>query len=484
MIEKSTNSSEQQLNLSSTQRSGIMIALILGAFVAILNETLLSNALNDLMKELSVTATTVQWLSTAYMLVVGILVPVTALLQKWFTTRQLFSAAMIIFTIGTLIAGFSGSFEILLAGRIVQALGTGLILPLLMNTILIIYPPEKRGAAMGIMGLVIVVAPAIGPTLSGIIVDHLSWEWLFFIMLPFALVSIIIGLKFLVNVSEITKPKVDYLSILFSTVGFGGIVYGFSSSGAEGWDSPEVYGTIIAGVIGLILLVVRSLRIENPILDFRVFKYPMFSLTVVLLVVVMMTMFSTMTLLPLFLQSVLMVTAFTSGLIMLPGSLVNGILAPVSGKLFDKFGAKILVIPGLILIAGSLYLFSTLQLDSSKGTIIAYHIILMIGIALVMMPVQTYGLNQLSKEYYASGSAIMNTLQQVAGAIGTALFISIMSSSTENYIEDNVTNPKDPQQLLQGALHGFETTFTIAMILAVVALVIAFFIKTTKKATK
>lgn len=475
-----SNESQKQLHLSSNQRTGIMVALILGAFVAILNETLLGNALNDLMTELNVEATTVQWLTTAYMLVVGILVPITALLQKWFTTRQMFISAMVIFTIGTVIAGLSGSFEGLLIGRIVQAMGTGLILPLLMNTILIIYPPEKRGAAMGIMGLVIVVAPALGPTLSGIIVDHLSWEWLFYTMLPFSILSIFIGLKYLVNVSEITKPKVDFLSIIFSTIGFGGIVYGFSTSGSEGWGSLEVYGTIIAGVVALALLVIRSLNIENPILDFRVFKFPMFSLTVILMIVVMMTMFSTMTLLPLFLQSVLLVTAFTSGLIMLPGSLINGVLAPVSGKLFDKFGAKVLVIPGLILMAISMYLFSTLELDSTKGTVITYHIILMIGIALVMMPAQTYGLNQLSKEYYGSGSAIMNTLQQVSGAIGTALFISIMSSSTENYIEENVTNPQDPMQLLAGALHGFETTFTIAMILAIVALVIAFFMKKTK----
>lgn len=475
-----SNENQKQLHLSSNQRTGIMVTLILGAFVAILNETLLGNALNDLMAELNVEATTVQWLTTAYMLVVGILVPITALLQKWLTTRQMFISAMVIFTIGTVVAGLSGSFEGLLIGRIVQAMGTGLILPLLMNTILIIYPPEKRGAAMGIMGLVIVVAPALGPTLSGIIVDHLSWEWLFFTMLPFSVLSILIGLKYLVNVSEITKPKVDFLSIIFSTIGFGGIVYGFSTSGAEGWSSPEVYGTIIVGVVALVLLVIRSLRIENPILDFRVFKFPMFSLTVVLMIVVMMTMFSTMTLLPLFLQSVLMLTAFTSGLVMLPGSLVNGILAPVSGKLFDKFGAKVLVIPGLILMAVSMYLFSTLALDSTKGTVITYHIILMIGIALVMMPAQTYGLNQLSKEYYGSGSAIMNTLQQVSGAIGTALFISIMSSSTENYIEENVTNPQDPMQLLTGALHGFETTFTIAMILAIVALVISFFMKTKK----
>ena len=173
-----------------------------------------------------------------------------------------------------MIAGFAGNFEILLTGRIVQALGTGLIIPLLMNTILIIYPPEKRGRLWGTMGLVIVTAPALGPTLSGIIVDYLSWEWLFFTMLPFAALAIIIGMKFWLHVSGITEAQSDYLSILFSTIGFGGIVYGFSTAGSEGWSSPEVYGTILAGAIALTMLVIRSFNIENPILDFRVFKFP------------------------------------------------------------------------------------------------------------------------------------------------------------------------------------------------------------------
>ncbi|MBM7630976.1 DHA2 family efflux MFS transporter permease subunit [Geomicrobium sediminis] len=458
-MQAKTDNTRQQVNLNKGQRTGILIALIIGAFVAILNETLLANALNVLMGEFNVAATTVQWLTTAYMLVVGMLIPVTALLQKWWTTRQMFLTAMIVFLIGTLIAAVSPNFTLLLVGRIVQALGTGLILPLLMNTILLIYPPEKRGAAMGTMGLVIVLAPSLGPTLSGIILDYLSWQWLFYTMIPFGLIAIFIGNKFLVNVSVITKPKVDYLSILLSSIGFGGIVYGFSTSGAAGWGAPEVYGTIIVAIISLILFTIRSLRISNPILDLRTFKYPMFSLTVVLMIVVMMSLFASMTLLPLFMQSVLLVTAFTSGLMMLPGSLINGLLAPISGRLFDKFGPRVLIIPGLSLVVIAMYLFSGLQLDSTPFEIISTHMLLMVGISLVMMPAQTFGLNQLTSDLYGSGTAIMNTLQQVAGAVGTALFISVMSASATNYIETEVTDPSDPTQLLEGSLHGFETTF-------------------------
>ncbi|EZH66628.1 multidrug MFS transporter [Bacillaceae bacterium JMAK1] len=480
-MQAQTDNTRQQVNLNKGQRTGILIALIIGAFVAILNETLLANALNVLMGEFNVAATTVQWLTTAYMLVVGMLIPVTALLQKWWTTRQMFLTAMIVFLIGTIIAAIAPTFTVLLIGRIVQALGTGLILPLLMNTILLIYPPEKRGAAMGTMGLVIVLAPSLGPSLSGVIVDYLSWQWLFYTMIPFGLIAIFIGNKFLVNVSVITKPKVDYLSILLSSIGFGGIVYGFSTSGAAGWGAPEVYGTIIVAIISLILFTIRSLRISNPILDLRTFKYPMFSLTVVLMIVVMMSMFASMTLLPLFMQSVLLVTAFTSGLMMLPGSLINGLLAPISGRLFDKFGPRVLIIPGLSLVVIAMYLFSGLQLDSTPFEIISTHMLLMIGISLVMMPAQTFGLNQLTSDLYGSGTAIMNTLQQVAGAVGTALFISVMSASATNYIETEVTDPSDPTQLLEGSLHGFETTFTLGMVISIVALIISLFIRTKSK---
>lgn len=469
------------IELKKKQRTGILVALIIGAFVAMLNETLLANALNVLMGEFKVEATTIQWLSTAYMLVVGILVPITAILQKWWTTRQMFLTAMIVFFVGTVIAAFSPTFGLLLVGRIVQALGTGLILPLMMNTILIIYPPEKRGAVMGIMGLVIIFAPAIGPTISGLIIDNLTWKWLFYLIIPFALLSILIGHKFLSNVSTVTKPKVDYLSIFLSSIGFGGVVYGFSSAGSAGWDALEVYGTISVGVIALIIFVFRSLKITNPILDLRAFKFPMFSLTVILMVVVMMAMFSSMTLLPMFLQGVLVMTAFTSGLIMLPGSVLNGILAPITGKLFDKFGPRVLMAPGLLLVAAAMFFFSRLGLDSSTGEVIAIHMLLMVGLALVMMPAQTFGLNQLTADLYSSGSAIMNTMQQVSGAIGTALFISVMSSQTDNYLETKVTNPQDPQQLAAAALHGFESAFQLGMVLALIACVISLFIKAAKK---
>ncbi|TVX98596.1 MDR family MFS transporter [Cohnella terricola] len=462
--------------VSDMKRGPIMFALIIGMFVAALNETLMGNALPELMKSFDVSAATAQWLSTAYMLVVGVLVPVTAILQQWFTTRQIFLSAMSLFFIGTVTSAVSPEFGVLLVGRIIQAIGTGMLLPLVMNVIMTIYPPEKRGGAMGMLGLVVMFAPAIGPTISGLIVDGLSWRWLFYLVIPFALLSIIIGAAVLKNVSEVTKPKVDFLSIVLSTIGFGGIVYGFSSAGERGWSEPAVIWTIVAGGVSLMLFVWRQLLLKQPVMDLRAFRYPTFALVAVLLFVLMMTFFSSAIMLPMFMQGVLLVTAFKSGLILLPGGIVNGFMAPISGKLFDKFGPRVLVIPGLIIAVISLWQFTRFNEGTSTGFLVAVHIALMIGIALVMMPAQTAGLNQLPSHLHPHGTAILNTLQQVSGAIGTALYISIMSGGQKHYLS-GASDPQAPAEIAKGLAAGINNAFWFGVIIALVALVLGLFLR-------
>ncbi|WP_068700748.1 DHA2 family efflux MFS transporter permease subunit [Paenibacillus yonginensis] len=467
-------SSSANLDLSKIKRGPIVAALIIGAFVSILNETLLNIAFPDLMRNFGIDEPTVQWLATAYMLVVGILVPVTALLQQWFTTRQMFIGAMTLFLIGTIICGVSPAFGVLLVGRIVQALGTGLMLPVLMNTILAIFPPQNRGAAMGMIGLVIMTAPAIGPTLSGLIVESLNWRWLFFIIIPLAAFSIIFAAVFLKNVTELTKPKVDFLSIILSTLGFGGVVYGFSRAGEHSWSDTTVIWTIAGGAVCLVLFVWRQLVVKEPMLDLRAFRYPMFSIVTILMLIMMMSLFSTMIMLPLFLQNVLGMTALAAGLVLMPGGIVNGLMAPIAGKLFDKFGPRALVVPGLALTVISIFLFSQVDSSWSKLHVILIHVLMMIGISMVMMPAQTTALNQLPKRLYPHGTAIMNTLQQVAGAIGTALFISIMTSGTKRYIENN-----GAQNPIEAMVSGLHNSFMTGVYFAAVAFIIGLFVKRT-----
>ncbi|TNJ64562.1 multidrug efflux MFS transporter [Paenibacillus hemerocallicola] len=465
--------------LSGIKRGPIVAALIIGAFVSILNETLLNIAYPEMMKQFDVTASTIQWLSTGYMLIIGILVPVTALLQQWFTTRQMFLSAMTIFLAGTIVCAAAPWFGMLLFGRIVQALGTGLMLPVLMTTILVIFPPEKRGGAMGLIGLVIMFAPAIGPTLSGMIVDSLSWRWLFYLVIPLAVFSIVFAASYLKNVSELTRPKVDMVSILLSSIGFGGIVYGFSQAGEGSWSEPEVFGAIIAGGVSITLFIWRQLVVKEPILELRVFKYPLFSLAMVLILLLMMMIFAVMIILPLYFQTVLLMTAFNSGLALMPGGILNGIMAPISGKLFDNFGPRALVIPGLVLAVLSIGLFIGVGTGADAWYVIILHVILLGGFSMVMMPAQTTGLNQLPRHLYPHGTAIINTLQQVAGAIGTALFISIMSSGTKAYM--NISeDPTSPVEAMNGFVAGMQDAFFAGLIISLIALATGFFIKQAK----
>ncbi len=461
------------------KRLPIMLSLIIGVFFAILNETLLNVAYIQLMKEFEVTASTIQWLTTGFLLVVGILIPITALIIQWFTTRQLFLGAMTIFAIGTIICAFAPSFSVLFIGRLVQATGTGLLIPVMMNTVLVLYPPAKRGGAMGMISLVLMVAPAIGPTLSGLIVELLHWRWLFFFVLPFVIFSIIFAAIFLKNITKVTKPKVDIFSITLSTLGFGGIVFGFSNAGEGGgnWVHPEVYVSLIIGVISLSLFVRRQLTMDEPILDLRAFRFPMFTLTTLLIAMLIMTLFASFLILPIFLQQALAFTALTVGLIFLPGGILNGIVSQVSGRIFDRVGPRALVIPGAIIVAIVMYFFSTISSTTTIATFITLHCFLMLGVALIMTPAQTNGLNQLPRKYYPHGSAIINTTLQVSGAIGIALFITIMSTSQQSYLEAANMNQANVQS--EALIAGVQHVFTIGFILAIICLVITLFMKRT-----
>lgn len=331
---------------------------------------------------------------------------------------------------------------------------------------------------MGLIGLVIMFAPAIGPAISGLILANLTWHWIFWISLPFLAIALIFGILFLENVSKITKPKIDILSIVLSTLGFGGIVFGFSSAGegSGGWGSPVVVGTLLLGAVSLLLFGFRQMKMKQPMINLRAFKFPMFTIGLILVFICMMMILSSMLILPLYLQQGMALTALGAGLVLLPGSLLNGFLSPVMGRLFDKFGPKWLVIIGLSVATIALFSFTRIHSTTPVGLIIGLHTALMVGISMIMMPAQTNGLNQLPREYYPDGTAIMNTLQQVAGAIGTALAVSILSAGRANFLS-GVDNPKDPANVLSAFTVGVQHAFIFAVVIAVIGLICALFIK-------
>ena len=489
------------MNNESTMKKppyGMIAILFVGAFVAFLNNTLLNVALPTIMKDFGIDYATVQWLATGYMLVSGILVPASAFFVTRFKNRHLFIVAMSIFTIGTIMAGFAPNFEILLVGRMVQAVGASSMSPLLMNVMLTSFPKEKRGSAMGIFGLVMIAAPAIGPTLSGYIVEHHDWRMLFQIIIPFAIISLVFGIWKLENVMETRDVRLDFPSLLLSTVAFGSILYGFSTAGSKGWSDPVVYGTIIVGVISLILFVVKQLRMDEPLLELRIYKYPMFALASIISTIVSMAMFSGMILTPAYVQTVRGIEPFEAGLMMLPGALIMGIMSPITGKLFDKVGPRILAITGLTITTLATFGLTKLQVDSSYTYIISMYTIRMFGLSMVMMPIMTNGLNQLPQIMNPHGTAVNNTVQQVAGAIGSAVMITIMNTRTKaraeelvaqaqaNATQSGATPSAEQMQQMQdqitqtALLDGINHSFFIATIITVIALVFAFFLKRVK----
>ncbi|WP_251548952.1 DHA2 family efflux MFS transporter permease subunit [Neobacillus muris] len=488
---------EQSINETNRPPWGILSILMIGAFISMLNETLLNVALPSIMKDLDVSPSTVQWLSTGYMLVNGVMIPATAFLIQKFTVRRLFLTAMGLFFIGTVLAGFATSFPVLLGARMVQASGAAIMMPLLMNVMLTSFPPEKRGGAMGLFGLVFIFAPAVGPTLSGWLIEHFDWRMLFHLVTPIAAIVLLIAVFLLKDKKEHVEIRLDFLSFLLSTIGFGGLLYGFSSAGDKGWDSPEVYVTIAVGAISILLFIWRQLKLEVPMLNFRIFKYPMFSLSSAISIVITMAMFSAMLLLPIYVQSIRGISPIKSGLLMLPGSILMGIMSPITGKLFDKYGGRVLAVVGLTITIATSYYLSTLTLHTSYTELMLIYSARMFGMSMVMMPVVTNGLNQLPAQFYPHGTAMNSTLQQVSGAIGSALLVTIMSNRTKTHAPEiaastmkQLTGQPTPAELadmqqqiaMQAMLEGINDAFLVSVGIACIALVLAFFIKRVKPA--
>jgi DHA2 family lincomycin resistance protein-like MFS transporter len=416
-------------------RSWLLIGiLVLSAFVMILNETILSVALRDLTVDLRIPTTTAQWLTSGFLLTMAVVIPTTGFMLERLTPRQVFIVSLTAFSLGTLLAAVATGFPMLLVGRIVQACGTAVMLPLLMTTVMKLVPPERRGETMGTITIVIAVAPAIGPTIGGAVLSSLGWRWMFGIVLPLAVAALIAGAILLKLDSETRKVPLDVPSVILSALGFGGVLFGLSGSGDPSSQPLPPWVSVVVGVVALVLFTWRQLRLQRndrALLDLRPFTYRSFVVAVVLTSVLFMCLIGAgAILLPLYLQTVLHQSTFVSGLAVLPGGLVLGLLGRPVGALFDRIGARPLVIPGAIAMAVALWLFAVLGPDSPLIAVIGIHVLLMAGLGLMMTPLFTSGLNDLPENLYSHGSAIMATLQQVMGAFGTTVFVAVATLAT------------------------------------------------------
>jgi MFS transporter, DHA2 family, lincomycin resistance protein len=456
-------------------RNRLVINLLLVAtFVVILNETLMAVALPRLMRDLHVTAGAVQWLTTAFLLTMSVIIPVTGFLLQRMNTRPVFICAMSLFSLGTLIATLASNLQVLILARVIQASGTAIMMPLLMTTVMTLAPPESRGKTMGFITTVISVAPAIGPTISGIILNYLSWRWLFLLVLPISLGALVLGARRMQNVTTPHRAALDVISVVLAGLAFGGIVYGLSNIGvaaARGTLPAAVWS--VGGAVFLAVFILRQLSLQkkgNPLLDLRTFESRNFTVSVLLMASMMMALFGTIILLPIYLQNVLGLNTLQTGLLLLPGGLLMGLLGPQVGRLYDKLGPAPLLVPGVIVVSAVLWAMTLLGPATPVGYILAGHVVMSVGFALLFTPLFTVSLSSVKSHLYSHGSAVIGTIQQVSGAAGVALFVALMSARAATLAARGST----PTVALSGGVGG---GFLCGAVISLFAVACVFFVR-------
>lgn len=502
--EQTKEGSQDYVFKKGITRNKILVAMVFGMFITILNQTLLNTALPVINTDFNISPSTGQWLMTGFMLVNGILIPVSAYLFHKFSYRSLFLVAMTIFTVGSLVCAIAWNFPVMMTGRVLQAMGAGVLMPLGTNVFMTIFPPQKRGMAMGILGVAMILAPAIGPTLSGYIVEHFNWHVMFYGMFAVGLISFIISYVWFGIYQDITNPRADVPGIIFSTLGFGSLLYGFSEAGNKGWGSPEIVVMFVIGCTFTLAFVIREMTMKVPMLDFSVLKYSGYTLTAVINMIVTMSLFGGMILLPLYLQSLRGFSALDSGLLLLPGAIIMGFMGPIAGKLLDTIGIKPLAIFGLAITTYGTWELTQLTMSTPYASILMIYIIRSFGMSFLMMPIMTAGMNALPSRLISHGNALINTMRQLAGSIGTAILVTVMTQQTESHLATfqqdlDKTNPfiKDQVQMMAqqmggkeqalgsiikfvnqlASVDGVNSAFWVATALSFLAFVLSFFLK-------
>ncbi|OBF12370.1 MDR family MFS transporter [Mycobacterium sp. ACS4331] len=448
----------------------IIALLVFSAFVMILNETIMSVALPALIVDLDISASTAQWLTSGFLLTMAVVIPMSGSLLQRFSARAVFLGAMSAFCAGTLIAALAPGFAVLLAGRIVQACGTAVMMPLLMTTVMMLIPAERRGQMMGTISIVIAVAPAVGPTLSGFILGSLDWRWTFWTVLPIAVAALVAGAVWLWVDDEREEPTpIDAFSVPLSATAFAGLVLGLSLLGESGHGGQRVpaWVPMVVGAVAMVVFGVRQVRLQRQdraFLDLRPFSHRRFSVSLGLVVLGFMGLFGAIIMVPLYVQDVLDRSALVAGLATLPGGVLMGVAGPLVGRVYDRRGARVLVVPGSMLLCASLWGLTLLTASSPIWQLVVLQSVMMVGLALMFTPLMTDALGVLPDRLYSHGSAILTTLQQVGGAAGTALFVTVMTNASQS----------------GGApdMPGIHAAFLAAAVISVVAVVAAFFTAT------
>ena len=457
------------------RHAAVIRLLLISAFVVILNETIMGVAIPRLMASLGVDAVAAQWLTTAFLLTMAVVIPITGFLLQRLHTRTIFVAAMTLFCLGTLVATLAPGLPVLVIARVIQASGTAIMLPLLMTTVMTLVPAESRGKTMGNIMIVISVAPALGPFISGLILRFLPWQWLFALVLPIAFVALLLGARRMQNVTTPREAPLDLVSVLLSALGFGGWVYGLSLLGVSG-NAPHnfpVWTALAIGSVGMVAFVVRQIalqRHDRALLDLRTFASRNFTVSVVLMAIMMMALFGTLIVLPLYLQNVRGFSPLEAGLLLLPGGLVMGLLGRPVGRQYDRIGPAKLLIPGVVIVTAVLWAMTLLGPTTPWAYILAGHIVISAGFALLFTPLFTVSLSSVQPRLYSHGSAVLGSTQQLAGAVGVALFIAFMSTESAELLAQGAT-------ALEAQAGGIRAAFLCGAVASLAAVVCALFVR-------
>ncbi|CPN25021.1 multidrug resistance transporter [Staphylococcus aureus] len=474
------------VELTTRRRNFIVAVMLISAFVAILNQTLLNTALPSIMRELNINESTSQWLVTGFMLVNGVMIPLTAYLMDRIKTRPLYLAAMGTFLLGSIVAALAPNFGVLMLARVIQAMGAGVLMPLMQFTLFTLFSKEHRGFAMGLAGLVIQFAPAIGPTVTGLIIDQASWRVPFIIIVGIALVAFIFGLISISSYNEVKYTKLDKRSVMYSTIGFGLMLYAFSSAGDLGFTSPIVIGALIISMVIIYLFIRRQFNISNALLNLRVFKNRTFALCTISSMIIMMSMVGPALLIPallipLYVQNSLSLSALLSGLVIMPGAIINGIMSVFTGKFYDKYGPRPLIYTGFTILTITTIMLCFLHTDTSYTYLIVVYAIRMFSVSLLMMPINTTGINSLRNEEISHGTAIMNFGRVMAGSLGTALMVTLMSFGAKIFSSTSPSHLTATEIKQQSIAIGVDISFAFVAVLVMAAYVIALFIREPKE---
>lgn len=466
-------------------RTMLVAVVILSAFVTMLNQTILSVAQPSIIDAFKVDLSTVQWLSTGYSLIGGILIPISAWMADRFNTKWLVTSSLGVFLIGSIVAAFSGNFTALLVGRLLQAVGGGVLSGLTMTILFSVYPKENRGTPTTLLGLVFGIAPAIGPTLGGYLVDNLGWHAIFGIVAPVVAIAFVLGLFFMADVVPHKATKLDFWSVVFSTVGFGGVLYGASMVSDYGWTNVHTLLPIVGGFVVIGLFIWRQLVVDDPMLNLKVFTSGNFTVAAIISAITQISMVAVEFVLPVYLQNARDLTALQSGLTLLPGAVVMFLLAPISGQLVQKNKGKQIVVFGIIVMALSTLLLSRLTLTTPIWELVAVYALRNVGLAFAMMPAGTLGMQGLTPDLISHGSAANNVVRQVGAAIGTAVLVSVMQSKATAASPSASLLKTDPAAYGHGMhlalVSGAQASLIIATIIGVVGVVFALALKQPKK---